>query len=100
MISIDIFLRYSEHKFLFANPLNLESSGDDPNHLQQNYIMGFVFTDEHGNLNLSISDDWYEDLNDVYETLTQEQSINEADMQIDNRYLLAEINGDQSNDKN
>jgi hypothetical protein len=27
LISIDIFLRYPEHKFLFANPLHLESSG-------------------------------------------------------------------------
>jgi len=42
VVAIDIVLRYHEHKFLFANPNNLESSGDDPNHLQQNYIMGFV----------------------------------------------------------
>jgi len=48
IIAIDIVLRYPEHKFLFANPQNLESSGDDPNHLQQNYVMGFVFIDEQG----------------------------------------------------
>lgn len=95
-ISIDIFLRYSEHKFLFANPQHLESSGDDANHLQQNYIMGFVFTNENGNSTLSITDDWYENLNDVYETLSEADSVNEDEMQIDNRYLIAEeANGEQ-----
>lgn len=89
-ISIDIFLRYSEHKFLFANPQHLESSGDDANHLQQNYIMGFVFSDENGDSTLSITDDWYENLNDVYETLSEADSVNEDEMQIDNRYLIAE----------
>lgn len=90
IISIDIFLRYSEHKFLFANSQHLESSGDDENHLQQNYIMGFVFTDESGNATLSITDDWYENLNDVYQTLKKEDSIREDEMQVDNRYLIAE----------
>lgn len=95
-ISIDIFLRYSEHKFLFANPQHLESSGDDENHLQQNYIMGFVFSDENGNSMLSITDDWYENLNDVYATLRKKDSVREDEMQIDNRYLIAEeTNGEQ-----
>lgn len=88
VMAIDIVLRYSEHKFLFANPQNLESSGDDPNHLQQNYIMGFVFTDKQGNTTLSITDDWYEDFNDVYDTLDPEDCVNEQDMQIDNRYFV------------
>lgn len=90
VISIDIFLRYSEHKFLFANPQHLESSGDDENHLQQNYIMGFVFNDENGNSTLSITDDWYENLSDVYETLKKKNSVRENEMQIDNRYLIVE----------
>jgi hypothetical protein len=89
VIAIDIVLRYPEHKFLFANPKNLESSGDDPNHLQQNYIMGFVFTDEQGKETLHITDDWYEDLNEVYDTLDPRDAINENDMQIDNRYMIA-----------
>lgn len=89
-IAIDIFLRYPEHKFLFANSQHLESSGDDPNHLQQNYVMGFVFTDEHGNVTLSVTDDWYEDFNDVYDTLEPEDSVNEEDMQVDNRYIVAD----------
>jgi hypothetical protein len=92
VMTIDIVLRYSEHKFLFANPQNLESSGDDPNHLQQNYIMGFVFTDEDGNMTLSITDDWYEDLGDVFDTLDSEDAVKEEDMQSDNRYLVANEN--------
>ena len=88
IIAIDIVLRYHEHKFLFANPQNLESSGDDPNHLKQNYIMGFIFNDEQGNPTLTITDDWYEDLGDVYDTLGNEDSVNEGDMQIDNRYMV------------
>lgn len=88
VIAIDIVLQYPEHKFLFANPQNLESSGDDPNHLQQNYIMGFVFTDEQGTTSLTITDDWCEDFNDVYDTLESEDAINENDMQIDKRYMV------------
>lgn len=88
VIAIDIVLRYPEHKFLFANPQNLESSGDDSNHLQQNYIMGFVFTDEQGTITLNITDDWYEDLSDVFDTLDPTDCIKEEDMQIDNRYLV------------
>lgn len=90
VIAIDIVLRYSEHKFLFANPQNLESSGDDPNHLQQNYIMGFVFTDEKGNITLNITDDWYEDFKDVFDTLDLADCIKEEDMQIDNRYVVVD----------
>jgi len=86
VISIDIFLRHSEHKFLFANPKHLESSGDDANHLQQNYIMGFVFTDDTNISILHLSEEWYENLNDVYDTLTAEDAVNENEMQIDNRF--------------
>lgn len=86
VVAVDIFLHYPEHKFLFAHPQNLESSGDDSNHLQQNYVMGFVFMDEQNNPRLSITDDWCEDLNEVYDTLDAEDSIDEADMQVDNRY--------------
>jgi len=89
-ISIDIFLRYSEHKFLFANPNHLESSGDDPNHLQQNYIMGFVFTNNQGDQVLNLTEEWYENFMDVYETLNSKDSINEEDMQIDNKILFSD----------
>jgi hypothetical protein len=81
IISIDIFLRFTEHKFLFANPKNLESSGVDENHLQQNYIMGFIFQENE----LCLTDEWYDDFNDVITTLTEDEAINESDMQIDYR---------------
>jgi hypothetical protein len=89
MISIDIFLRHSEHKFLFANPKQLESSGDDANHLQQNYIMGFVFTLPDGSLQLDLSDEWFEDFEEVFNTLHPSDAVNEADMQVDSRKVLA-----------
>jgi hypothetical protein len=92
-ISIDIVLRYPEHKFLFANPKHLESSSDDPNHLQQNYIMGFVFTDNLGSQMLSISEEWYDDFNQVYETISPDDAIDERDMQIDNRNVIVDNNG-------
>lgn len=85
-ISIDIFLNYREHKFLYANPQNLESSGSDENHLQQNYIMGFIFIGEQGQEILSVTDEWYEDFSDVYETLDKKDCIQTEDMQIDHRY--------------
>ena len=92
VMAIDILLRYPEHKFLFANPQNLESSGDDTNHLQQNYIMGFVFTDEQGNATLSITDEWCEDLNEVCDALNPEDAVHKEDMQMDNRYLAQDDN--------
>lgn len=85
VISIDIFLRHTEHKFLFANPQMLDSSGDDANHLQQNYIMGFIFTDNAGNLILNTTQDWFEDLNEVIQTLDPNDAINENEMQVDFR---------------
>ena len=88
LISIDIFLRFNEHKFLFANPQNLESSGSDVNHLQQNYVMGFVFINENGNEILSIKDEWFDDFEDAYETLDCNNAVKEEDMQIDNRNVI------------
>ncbi len=92
VISIDISLRYPAHKFLFANPKHLESSGDDANHLQQNYIIGFIFVDEQGNSPLSVTEEWCEDFNQIYETLNTEDSVKEEDMQIDTRYKIVAEN--------
>ncbi len=86
LISIDIFLRFTEHKFLFANPQNLESSGADVHHLQQNYIMGFVFNDNE----LCLSDEWSDDFNEVLGTVDESDAIKEKDMQIDNRNVIYE----------
>jgi len=90
VVSVDIALRYPEHKFLFANPKQLESSGDDPNHLQQNYIMGFVFVGDDGTYALSLTDEWYENFMDVFESLDPDEAVDEKDMQIDNRYVITE----------
>jgi hypothetical protein len=90
LIAINIVLRYHEHKFLFANPKLLESSGADPNHLQQNYIIGFVFIDKMGNHNLSITEEWQEDFIDAFATLNPRNAIKERDMQIDNRHIIVE----------
>lgn len=86
LISVDIFLRFAEHKFLFANPQNLESSGSDVNHLQQNYIMGFVFYDNE----LCLSDEWYDDFKEILETIDENDAIQERDKQIDSRNVVYE----------
>ncbi len=90
LISVDIFLRYNEHKFLFANPNHLDSSGKDANHLQQNYIMGFVFPQTDGTCHLDLTDEWNENFNEVCETLDAADAVNENDMQIDNRNVIVE----------
>ncbi len=90
LISIDIFLRYSEHKFLFASPQQLESSGDDENHLQQNYIMGFVFPQADGKLKLDLSDEWTDDFAEAFGTLKVADAVKEKDMQVDNRNIVFE----------
>jgi hypothetical protein len=95
IVAIDIVLRYHEHKFLFANPKLLESSGDDPNHLQQNYIVGFVFPDENQNPALSITDEWFEDFHEVFATVNPKHAVKEKDMQVDNRYMIANDNADE-----
>ena len=86
LISIDIFLRFTEHKFLFANPQNLESSSADVNHLQQNYIMGFVFN----NSELCLSDEWSDNFDEVLGTIDTRNAIEEQDMQIDSRNVVYE----------
>ena len=86
LISIDIFLRFTEHKFLFANPQNLESSGADVNHLQQNYIMGFVFNKNE----LCLSDEWSDNFDEVLGTVGISNAIKEKDMQIDSRNVVYE----------
>ncbi len=39
--------------------------------------MGFAFTDEQGNTTLHITDDWYEDFNDVLDTLDPADCVEE-----------------------
>lgn len=88
LISIDIFLRHAEHKFLFANPKQLDASGADANHLQQNYIMGFVFSQPDGTVYLDLTEEWYEQVEEAYQTLNLQDAVNELDMQEDIRNVL------------
>jgi hypothetical protein len=88
VISVDIFLRYPEHRFLFANPQLLDSSADDPAHLKQNYIMGFVFTSANGSCQLHLSDEWFDDFEEVVASLASSSAINPADKQIDYRNVV------------
>jgi hypothetical protein len=90
IISINIVLRYNEHKFLFANPKHLESSGKDPNHLQQNYIMGFVFSQADGSLKLDLTDEWSDNFSEVCDNIAATDAIDETEMQIDNRNIIIE----------
>ena len=90
LLAVDIYLRYSKHYFLFANPNNLSASEQDSNHLKQNYIMGFVLTDKKGKVTLSLDEEWIKDLNIALKDLTPKQSILKKDMQIDNRYTEVE----------
>ncbi len=90
LISIDIFLRYTEHKFLFANPKQLDSSGADANHLQQNYIMGFIFINSDGSLALELTDEWCENFEEAVTTLNEEDAVRENDMQVDIRNIVAD----------
>jgi hypothetical protein len=50
--------------------------------------MGFVFSNCEGHPVLSITEEWYEDFMDAYETLNPEDSIRKEDMQVDNRYIV------------
>ena len=84
VVAVDIFLKFPEHKFFFANPKNLDSSSSDPNHLQQNYIIGFIFNENE----IHLSDEWCYDFNEVLKTLTVNDAIYEKDRQIDDRRVI------------
>ena len=84
VVAVDIFLKFPEHKFLFANPKNLDSSSADPNHLQQNYIIGFIFNENDPHL----SEEWGNDFDEILKTLTINDAVCEEDMQIDDRQVV------------
>jgi len=85
LISIDLFLREGNHKFVFANPKELDPSSSDSNHLQQNYIIGFIFPKEDEGKKVFIDVQWYDNFETAFDTLKEEDAINEDDMQIDHR---------------
>jgi len=41
-------------------------------------------------LKLDLTDEWFDNFADVYATLSNENAVNESDMQIDNRNLIAD----------
>ncbi|MDR1925780.1 MAG: hypothetical protein LBQ66_15545 [Planctomycetaceae bacterium] len=88
VLAVDIFLRFPEHKFLFANPQLLDSSGSNEAHLKQNYIMGFVFTNDDETITLSLSDDWFDQFDDVVDSLDKTTFINPNDKQVDVRDVI------------
>ena len=90
VIAVDIFLRYPEHRFLFANPQLLDSSSKAVDHLKQNYIMGFVFTKSDGTLELHLSEEWLEHFGDVVGSLDRKTAVNSNEKQIDNRSVIYE----------
>lgn len=57
-------------------------------HLKQNYIMGFVFNET----DLCLTDEWYEDIKEVLDTVSIDDAVNELDMQIDKRLEKIKIN--------
>ena len=84
IIAVDIFLKFPKHKFLFANPKNLDSSSADPNHLQQNYVIGFIFNENEPH----VSDEWCSDFDEVLKTLTKKEAVSLKDMQVDDRQVI------------
>jgi hypothetical protein len=88
LISIDLILRYNNHKFIFANPKLLEPTNGNEEHLKQNYIMGFIFTDENSKPQFELSEEWFEDFNEAYRTINAKDAICESDMQKDLRTII------------
>lgn len=81
ILALDLFLKTREHQFIFVNPKDLEPSSKDKNHLQQNYLIGFVFKGIQEKP--VIVDPWSSDFNKVFSKLTN--PVNESDMQVDRR---------------
>lgn len=85
IMAIDLYLRTGNHEFIFANPKELEPSSSDRNHLQQNYIIGFIFPKEKGADYKLVDEVWYNTFEEAFHTLKKEDAVNEKGMQIDYR---------------
>jgi len=90
IMAIDLYLRTGKHEFIFANPKELEPSSSDSNHLQQNYIIGFIFPKEKDANQRFIDKMWHDNFEEVFDGLKKENAVNERDMQIDYRALALE----------
>lgn len=70
----------------------MQRIGTIPHHLQQNYIMGFVFTNADGTLSLELTEDWYDDLSQTFYAINPQDAVNELDMQEDIRNIISKQN--------
>jgi hypothetical protein len=52
--------------------------------------MGIVFPQENGQMLINLYEDWYDNIDDVYNTLDVTDSVQQQDMQIDLRRDLIE----------
>ena len=85
IVSVDIFLRYPKHLFLFANPNNLDSSGSDPDHLKQNYLIGFVFKKSDGSYVLDYGEEFTKSFDDAFNSVRPQDAVEDTARQVDNR---------------
>lgn len=83
ILSLDLFLRTGKHEFVFVNPKDLEPSGQDRNHLQQNYILDVLLKDVKDRP--TVGKPWSSDIDTVYATLVD--PVREQDMQPDHRSI-------------
>ena len=56
--------------------------------MKQNYIMGFVFVGEDGSVQLNLSEEWFDDFEEVVASLAPTSAINPTDKQIDHRNVI------------
>ena len=52
--------------------------------------MGFIFPQPNGELKINLSEEWTDNFKEAFHSLSSEEAINEADMQVDNRNLNVE----------
>jgi len=52
--------------------------------------MGFIFPQPNGEPKINLSEEWTDNFKEAFYSLSSEEAINEADMQVDNRNLNAE----------
>lgn len=91
IVCVDLSLKYPRHKFLYANPRNLEPSDSDSDHLKQNYVLGLVFFNRDGSPRLCLNDDFTESLEEAFDSVQDDQAIREEERQVDYRAELPPV---------
>ena len=72
---------------LMCKIINFITLSNCPVFRAQHNIMGFVFTQANGSLQLNLTEEWYEDLEQAYQSLNSQDAVNELDMQEDIRNI-------------